>query len=146
MKSQAYRRVRRLAGRVAAAAILAATPLAPAGTATAQEPSTGAPPNVTLPRAALVDMTRAQSRVICSSEPFLGCMGFDARECLALSESAIERCLMALPAEIDPTELDHATLEACPRKIYADAGYREAEARVCFEEAIEAGSGEPDAR
>ena len=90
-----------------------------------------------IPRAALVDMTRAQAGVICTSEIFLGCMGFDGRECLTLSESAIDQCLMTLPPEIDPTVLDNATLEACPREIYEEAGYEEAQAQTCFEKALE---------
>ena len=95
-------------------------------------------PAVTIPRAAIVDMTRAQTRVICTSEPFLSCMGFEARVCLALAEEAIDRCLMPLPPEIDPAGLDNATLEACPREVYAEAGYTEEKARPCFDAAVEA--------
>lgn len=93
-----------------------------------------------IPREAIVDLTRAQSRVICTSEPFLSCMGFEADECLALSEASIEQCLMTLPAEIDPMQLENETLESCPQLVYADAGYTEEKAAGCFEDAIEAGS------
>jgi len=95
-----------------------------------------------IPRAAIVDMTRAQSRVICTSEVFLSCMEFDSTECLGLSESAIEQCLMPLPESFDPTELDNETLEACPKALYEQAGYPEEKAAQCFEEAIAADSRE----
>lgn len=90
-----------------------------------------------IPRDALVDMSRAQSRLVCSSEIFLGCMGFDGSMCLSLSESAIEQCLMPLPAEIDPTTLDNETLEACPKAVYAKAGYDESRAASCLEKALD---------
>ena len=90
-----------------------------------------------IPREALVDMVRAQSALLCSSEIFLGCMGFDGTTCRSLSESAIDRCLMTLPAEIDPDALDNASLEACPRTVYEKAGYREDAAGACLESALD---------
>ena len=90
-----------------------------------------------IPRDALVDMSRAQSRLLCSSEVFLGCMGFDGSMCLSLSEAAIEQCLMSLPAEIDPATLDNDSLEACPGELYAKAGYDERKAATCLEKALE---------
>lgn len=106
-----------------------------ATTSGAQEPP--APLSPPIPRAALVDVARAQSGVICASEPFLACMGFDADECVALSEAAIERCLLVLPEEIDPSTLDSAALEDCPRALYEEAGHEESRALACFEEAME---------
>lgn len=88
-----------------------------------------------IPRAALVDVARAQSGVICASGPFLACMGLDATECVALLETAIERCLLTLPEEIDPTGLDGSALEDCPRAVYEEAGHDEARALACLEEA-----------
>lgn len=96
------------------------------------------PRGALIPRAAIVDMTRAQSRVICTSDVFLGCMGFDSTECLDLSERAIDQCLMSLPPSFDPTKLDNETLEACPKALYEEAGYPEEKAAMCFEEAIAA--------
>jgi len=90
-----------------------------------------------IPRDAIIDMTRAQSGVICSSEIFLGCMGFDGTTCLSLSESAIDRCLAPLPAEIDPATLDNATLESCPMAVYEEAGYGRLEADACFSKALD---------
>ena len=109
------------------------------GEGSVPEPGSGErPPGGMVPREALVDMARAQSNVICASERFLGCMGFDGRECLTLSEAAIDQCLMPLPPEIDPIELDTERLEACPRALYERAGYAEEDALVCLERALEA--------
>ena len=135
----------RLLAPTALACTVAALGAVASGVAGAQEASGETARDMLIPRAAIVDMTRAQSRVICTSEPFLDCMGFDSGECFTLAESAIERCLMPLPAEIDPTKLDSDTLEACPRELYAEAGYEEAQGNACFARAIEAESGEAPA-
>lgn len=122
-----------------------ATNSADEGASSDEEGATGSGSNsrgALIPRAAIVDMTRAQSRVICTSEVFLSCMDFDSNECLGLSESAIEQCLMPLPASFDPTELDSETLEACPKALYEQAGYPEEKAAQCFEGAIAADSRE----
>lgn|GEM_PF-2097423 len=122
-----------------------ATDTAEEGTSSDEEGATGSGSKsrgALIPRAAIVDMTRAQSRVICTSEVFLSCMEFDSTECLGLSESAIEQCLMPLPDSFDPTELDNETLEACPKALYEQAGYPEEKAAQCFEEAITADSRE----
>lgn len=95
------------------------------------------PGGAMIPRSALVDMTRAQSRVICASESFLGCMAFDGKECTALSEAAISQCLMTLPEQIDPRTLDQQTLERCPVAIYERAGHDESKAQACFEQAVD---------
>ena len=120
----------------------AATPLAESGAAGSGAASDDAPtPGPSrggmIPREALVDMVRAQSGLLCSSEIFLGCMEFDGTTCRSLSEAAIDLCLMTLPAEIDPNALDNASLEACPRSVYEEAGYREDAAGACLESALD---------
>lgn len=95
-----------------------------------------------LARELLVDMARGQFSVLCQSEVFASCMGFTPQVCLVLSESAIDQCLMSLPKEIDPVELDNAALESCPKEVYADAGYSEEKAGVCFDKAMEASAAE----
>lgn len=92
----------------------------------------------TLARGLLVDMARSQYAVMCQSEVFSSCMGFAPQACLDLSESAIEMCLMPLPEEVNLQELDNAALEACPKDIFADAGYTEDKAKMCFDKAMEA--------
>ncbi|MFK7855343.1 MAG: hypothetical protein AB8B79_14565 [Granulosicoccus sp.] len=92
----------------------------------------------TLARGLLVDMARSQYSVMCQSEVFASCMGFAAQACLDLSESAIEMCLMPLPEEVNLQELDNAALESCPKDIFADAGYSEDKAKMCFDKAMEA--------
>ncbi len=91
-----------------------------------------------IPRAILIDMARGQYDVLCQSEVFAGCMGFSQSECKRLSDSAIQQCLLPLPEEIDPDKLDNAALESCPKDVFADAGYSEEKAGMCFDEAMEA--------
>ena len=69
-------------------------------------------------------------------------MGFTAKACLDLAESAIDQCLMPLPKEINPEELDNVALESCPKEIYAEAGYSEEQAGLCFDKAMEASAAE----
>jgi len=92
-----------------------------------------------IPRAALVNMANAQFNVLCNSEAFAGCMGFSQSECKRLSDSAIKQCLLPLPEEIDPDKLDNASLESCPKDVFAEAGYSEEKAGMCFDEAMEGG-------
>ena len=91
-----------------------------------------------LARELLVDMARNQFSVLCQSEVFASCMGFTTKSCLELSESASDQCLMTLPKEINPEELDNAALESCPQEIYAEAGYSEEQAGLCFDKAMDA--------
>lgn len=97
-----------------------------------------------IPKFLLVKLTRDQSSTICSSEVFTQCMGFDQKECMVVAEKAIETCLGPLPDEIDPTKLQNGTLEACPQKVYQDAGYSEDKAKLCFDEAMAATDGSTD--
>ena len=92
-----------------------------------------------IPRAALVEMASGQFNVLCNSEAFTSCMGFSQSECKRLSDSAIQQCLLPLPEQIDPTKLDNASLESCPKDVFAEAGYSEEKAGMCFDEALESG-------
>lgn len=91
----------------------------------------------TIARALLVEMAENQFSTLCQSEVFASCMGFTSKACLALSEDAIEQCLLPLPKEINMDELNNSTFEACPRDVYADAGYSEEKAGICFDKAME---------
>lgn len=102
------------------------------GSSTAQE---------NIPKFLLIKLTRDQAGAMCSSDVFTQCMGFDSKMCLDVSEKAIETCLGPLPDEIKPETLENATLEACPQKIYAEAGFSEEKAKMCFDKAMEASSG-----
>jgi len=88
-------------------------------------------------RQLLVDMARNQFTVLCQSEAFASCMGFTTESCLELSEQAITQCLLPLPTEISPENLDNSALESCPSGVYADAGYSEEKAELCFDKAME---------
>lgn len=90
-----------------------------------------------IPRALLVDMARNQFSVLCQSEAFASCMGFTTESCIALSEQAISQCLLPLPKEISPEKLENSALESCPKGVYADAGFSEEQAEVCFDKAME---------
>lgn len=94
-------------------------------------------------RALLVEMARNQFSVLCQSEAFASCMGFTTESCMNLSEQAIKQCLLPLPKEISPEKLDNSALESCPKGVYADAGYSEEKAGVCFDKAME---GEPKSK
>ena len=117
-----------------AALLCGAAPL-PAG----DPPATadGTPPEGLIPRDALVDTSRVRALSLCASEAYLGCMGIDGSRCRALSEAAIAQCLLPLPEAVDPTTLDGATLESCPRRVYERAGFDESTARACRERAFD---------
>jgi len=85
----------------------------------------------------LIKLTREQSMVFCESDVFTDCMGFSQQQCAALSESAINTCLEPLPDRIDPETLSNDTLEACPLKIYEEAGFSEEKAKSCFAQAVD---------
>ena len=85
-----------------------------------------------LARELLVDMARSQFSVLCQSQEFASCMGFTTQACLNLSENAIKQCLLPLPEQINPAQLDNAALEACPKEIYANAGFSEEKAGHVF--------------
>jgi hypothetical protein len=63
-------------------------------------------------------------------------MGFDAKLCLALSETALQKCLGPLPDTIVLSELQNETLEACPQSVYTEAGYEEEKALACLHKAM----------
>jgi hypothetical protein len=90
-----------------------------------------------IPRALLVEMARNQFSILCQSEAFASCMGFTAKSCMDLSEQAIKQCLLPLPKEISPEKLENSALESCPKGVYADAGFSEEKAEVCFDKAME---------
>jgi hypothetical protein len=90
-----------------------------------------------IPRALLVDMARNQFSILCQSEAFASCMGFTSESCMNLSEQAISQCLLPLPKEISPEKLENSALESCPKGVYADAGFSEEKAEVCFDKATE---------
>jgi hypothetical protein len=88
-------------------------------------------------RALLVEMARNQFSILCNSAAFASCMGFTAESCMTLSEQAISQCLLPLPKEISPEKLENSALESCPKGVYADAGFSEEKAEVCFDKAME---------
>ena len=88
-------------------------------------------------RALLVDMARNQFSILCQSEAFASCMGFTSESCMSLSEQAITQCLLPLPKEISPENLENSALESCPKGVFADAGFSEEKAGVCFDKAME---------
>lgn len=85
-----------------------------------------------LARELLVQMSRQQSSQLCSVKSFTECMAFTEKECLALSEQAIKQCLMPLPEKINPSELENDSIEACPKKVYEDAGFSDEKAKACL--------------
>ncbi len=87
-----------------------------------------------IPKYLLVKMAADNSNVLCSSEAFTQCMGFTAQRCVELGQEAIDTCLGPLPDSIDPEQLQNESLEACPRKVYDDAGFPEEKAEMCFQE------------
>jgi len=92
-----------------------------------------------IPRTLLVNMAKSQFDVLCQSETFSSCMGFTPKACIALSDKAISQCLLTLPEEILPSELDNSALESCPKSVFADAGFTEEKAGECFDKAMQAG-------
>lgn len=88
-----------------------------------------------LARELLVQMSRDQGSMLCSLKSFTDCMAFTKKQCLDLSEQAIKQCLMPLPEKIIPSELENDSIEACPKKVYEDAGYSDEKAKACLQEA-----------
>ncbi len=83
----------------------------------------------------LMKLSREQSQVLCTSPSFTSCMGFSEQVCFEVSEKALEQCIVPLPDTILLEELTSDVLEACPQKVYADAGYSEEKAAACLQEA-----------
>ncbi len=92
----------------------------------------------TISKLLLIKMARETSGTLCQSEIFTQCMGLTVARCDELNEAAITTCLEPLPDSINPGELQNSTLEACPQKIYSDAGFTEEKANVCFDKAMAA--------
>lgn len=92
----------------------------------------------TVPRDILENMARSQYDVLCGSEVFVACMGFSEMACQDLANTAIEQCLLPLPEEINPEQLDNGAIESCPRLVFEDAGFSDEKAARCFDEAIKA--------
>jgi hypothetical protein len=88
-----------------------------------------------LPRELLVQMYKDQSSQLCTLKSFTQCMNFSEKECLALSEQAVQQCLMPLPEKIILSELKNDSIEACPKQVYEDAGYSDEKAKACLLEA-----------
>lgn len=89
-----------------------------------------------VPRVMLENMARSQYAVLCSSQEFTSCMGFTGTACNDLAEAAIKQCLLPLPEEINPSELDNDAVESCPKEVFADAGFTEEQAGICFDKAM----------
>jgi len=92
----------------------------------------------TISRQVLIDMAQSQYQTLCASETFARCMGFTGTQCTDLADSAIKQCLSPLPESILTEELDNEVVEACPAQVFADAGFTEDKAALCFDEAMEA--------
>jgi len=90
-----------------------------------------------LSRFLLIKLSRDQSAVLCGSEKFTQCMGFTQKECLALSEKAVEQCLMPLPERIELDQLSNDTIESCPKLVYEEAGFSDEKAQECLAGAME---------
>jgi len=86
-----------------------------------------------IPKFMIVQMAADNATVLCQSEGFTQCMGFTLERCHELKDEAIDTCLGPLPDTINPAELQNESLEACPRKVYADAGFPEEKAEMCFQ-------------
>jgi len=93
--------------------------------------------DTSLSRYLLIQMSRDQSSVLCGSKKFTQCMVFSEAQCLELSEKAIKKCLEPLPERIDPAQLQNEAIEACPRRVYDDAGFTDEKAKMCLEKAME---------
>lgn len=89
-----------------------------------------------VPRDVLENMARSQYDVLCGSDVFVACMGFSESACQNLADSAIRQCLLPLPEEIDPSQLDNDAIESCPKLVFEDAGFSDEKAAACFVEAI----------
>lgn len=85
----------------------------------------------------LLKLSRDQSQVLCTAEVFTSCMGFSEQVCFEVSEKALEQCIVPLPDTIFLQDLSNDVLEACPQKVYADAGYSEEKAAACLQKAFD---------
>lgn len=85
-----------------------------------------------IPKLLLINMVNENASALCQSAVFTQCMGFTAARCDELKEETITTCLGPLPDSINPAELQNDTLEACPQKVYKDAGFSEEKAKMCF--------------
>lgn len=95
-----------------------------------------APVTDKLSKQLLIQLSREQSNVLCQSDVFTQCMGFNKDTCLDLSEQAVQQCLEPLPETINLAELQNDSLEACPQKVYAEAGYSDEKAQACLQQAL----------
>jgi len=86
----------------------------------------------TISKLLLMGMIRDNTSVLCESEQFTQCMGFTADSCIDLLEQSIKICIDPLPDSIKLTELENSSLEACPQKVYSDAGFTEEKAEMCL--------------
>ncbi len=84
----------------------------------------------------LIKLSRDQTQILCTSEAFTQCMGFTEAACLDLGEKAVEQCLAPLPETIPLADLANDTIEACPRDVYAEAGFPDEEAVACLQEVL----------
>ncbi len=89
-----------------------------------------------LSKSLLLEISREQSAVLCESTVFTQCMAFTQEQCLALSEKALQECLMPLPDTINLADLQNESIELCPKKIYDDAGFSDEKAQQCLQEAL----------
>lgn len=87
-------------------------------------------------RDVLVDMAKSQYDTLCASNAFASCMGFTGSQCQDLANAAITQCLLPLPESIATVDLDNAVIESCPAQVFADAGFTEEDANVCFDAAM----------
>ncbi len=95
----------------------------------------------TIPKYVLIQMADDSASTLCKTPEFTQCMGFTEQRCSELKDEAINTCLGPLPENIDLTELKNESLEDCPQKVYADAGYSKDKAAMCFDEAAQAAMG-----
>ena len=85
----------------------------------------------------MIKLSREASQVLCQSEEFTACMGFTEQACIALSEKALQQCIMPLPDTVYLRDLNSDVLEACPQQVYEEAGYSNEKAAACVQEASE---------
>jgi len=85
-----------------------------------------------IPKFVLMEMIRESNGLLCQSESFTQCMGFTVERCMELIDESIKACIAPLPDNINPEELQNATLEDCPEKVYSDAGFTKEKSEMCF--------------
>ena len=84
----------------------------------------------------LIKISRDQSQVLCTSPEFASCMGFTEEACLEISEKALQQCIMPLPDTVMLQNLNSDVLEACPQKVYEEAGYSNEKAAECLQKVL----------